>query len=164
MALALALGVTAPATSATATSPPGATSKSTDDAYVKADSTIVSPKVSGYLAEVLVGDNEPVKAGQLLARIDDRDFRTALDQAHADVAASEAAVRNLDAQIALQQPMIEQGTADVAAAEANLQFAQEEQARYDGLMKSGSGTVQRAQQTDAALREKIAQLQHGKSG
>jgi membrane fusion protein, multidrug efflux system len=138
--------------------------ESTDDAYVQADSTIVSPKVSGYIAEVLVGDNQPVKAGQLLARIDDRDFRTALDQAHADVAASEAAVRNFDAQIALQQPMIEQQTADVAAADANLQFAQQEQARYDGLMKSGSGTIQRAQQTDAALREKIAQLQHGKSG
>ena len=53
--------------------------ESTDDAYVKADSTIVSPKVSGYLADVLVGDNQAVKAGQLLARIDDRDFRTALD-------------------------------------------------------------------------------------
>jgi membrane fusion protein, multidrug efflux system len=138
--------------------------ESTDDAYVKADSTIVSPKVSGYLAEVLVGDNEPVKAGQLLARIDDRDFKTAFDQAHADVDASEASIRNLDAQIALQQPLIEQGTADVAAAEANLKFAQEERARYDDLMKSGSGTVQRAQQTDAALREKIAQLQHSKSG
>jgi membrane fusion protein (multidrug efflux system) len=138
--------------------------ESTDDAYVKADSTIISPKVSGYIAQVLVGDNQPVKAGQVLARIDDRDFKAALDQAHADVAASEAAVRNLDAQIALQQPIIEQGTADVAAAEANLKFAQEEQARYDGLMKTGSGTIQRAQQTDAALREKIAQLQHGKSG
>jgi membrane fusion protein (multidrug efflux system) len=138
--------------------------QTTDDAYVKADSTIVSPKISGYLAEVLVGDNQPVKAGQLLARIDDRDFRTALEQARADVAGSEAAVRNLDAQIALQQPLIEQGTADVAAAEANLQFASEEQARYEGLMKSGSGTVQRAQQSDAALREKTAQLQHGRSG
>src|SRR5712671_6810885 len=138
--------------------------ESTDDAYVKADSTIVSPKVSGYIGEVLVGDNQPVKAGQLLARIDDRDFRAALNQADADVAAAEAAVRNLDAQIALQQPLIEQGTADVAAAEATLKFAQEEQARYDGLMKSGSGTIQRAQQTDAALREKTAQLQHGKSG
>ena len=138
--------------------------ESTDDAYVKADSTIVSPKVSGYLAEVLVGDNEPVKSGQLLARIDDRDFRTALDQARADVAGSEAEVRNLDAQIALQQPVIEQGTADIAAAEANLQFAQEEQTRSGELLKSGSGTVQRAQQTNAALREKIAQLQHGKSG
>ena len=138
--------------------------ESTDDAYVKADSTIIAPKVSGYIAQVLVGDNQPVKAGQLLARIDDRDFRAALGQADADVAAAEAAVRNLDAQIALQQPLIEQGTADVAAAEATLQFAQEEQARYDGLMKSGSGTLQRAQQTDAALREKTAQLQHGKSG
>ena len=138
--------------------------ESTDDAYVKADSTIIAPKVSGYIAQVLVGDNQPVKAGQLLARIDDRDFRAALGQADADVAAAEAAVRNLDAQIALQQPLIEQGTADVAAAEATLQFAQEEQTRYDGLMKSGSGTIQRAQQTDAALREKTAQLQHGKSG
>ena len=138
--------------------------ESTDDAYVKADSTIISPKVSGYIAQVLVGDNQPVKAGQLLAEIDDRDFRAALAQADADVAASEAAVRNLDAQIALQQPIIEQGTADVAAAEANLKFAQEEQARYDGLMKTGSGTVQRAQQTDAALRASTAQLQHAKSG
>ena len=55
--------------------------ESTDDAYVKADSTIIAPKVSGYIAEVLVGDNQPVKAGQVLARIDDRDFRAALDQA-----------------------------------------------------------------------------------
>jgi membrane fusion protein, multidrug efflux system len=138
--------------------------ESTDDAYVKADSTIVSPKVSGYIAQVLVGDNQPVKAGQLLADIDDRDFRAALAQAHADVEASEAAVRNLDAQLALQQPIIEQGTADVAAADANLKFAQEEQARYEGLMKSGSGTVQRAQQTDAALRASSAQLQHSRSG
>jgi len=138
--------------------------ESTDDAYVKADSTIISPKVSGYIARVVVGDNQPVKSGQLLAEIDDRDFRAALAQADADVAASEAAVRNLDAQLALQQPVIEQGTADVAAAEANLKFAQEEQARYDGLMKTGSGTVQRAQQTDAALRAGTAQLQRAKSG
>jgi membrane fusion protein (multidrug efflux system) len=164
LALALMLGAAAAAAFGYDYLTTGRYLESTDDAYVKADSTIVSPKVSGYIAQVLVGDNEPVKAGQLLAQIDDRDFRTALDQAHADVAASEAAVRNLDAQIALQQPMIAQETADVAGAEANLQFAEEEQARYDGLMKTGSGTVQRAQQTDAALREKVAQLQHGKSG
>jgi membrane fusion protein (multidrug efflux system) len=164
LALVLALGAAGAADFGYGYLTTGRYLESTDDAYVKADSTIVSPKVSGYIAEVLVGDNQPVKAGQLLAHIDDRDFRTALDQARADVAASEAAVRNLDAQISLQQPLIEQGTADVAAAEATLQFAQEEQARYDGLMKTGSGTIQRAQQTDAALREKAAQLQHGKSG
>jgi membrane fusion protein, multidrug efflux system len=164
LALMLALGVAGAADFGYGYFTTGRYLESTDDAYVKADSTIVSPRVSGYLAEVLVGDNQPVTAGQLLARIDDRDFKTALDQAHADVAAAEASVRNLDAQIALQQPVIEQETAGIAAAEANLQFAREEQSRYDGLMKSGSGTVQRAQQTDAALREKVAQLQHGKSG
>src|SRR5882757_10685968 len=164
LALALALGIAAAADFGYGYATTGRYLETTDDAYVKADSTIISPKVSGYIAEVQVGDNEKVKAGQLLARIDDRDFKAALDQAHADVDASEAAVRNLDAQISLQAPIIEQGTADVAAAEANLQFAQEEQARYDGLMKTGSGTIQRAQQTDAALREKTAQLQHGKSG
>src|SRR5436305_5070498 len=138
--------------------------ETTDDAYVKADSTIISPKVSGYISQVLVGDNEKVEAGQLLARIDDRDFKAALNQAHANVAASEAAVRNLNAQIELQEPLIQQQAAAADAAEANLKFAQEERARYDDLMKSGSGTIQRAQQTDAALRALTAQLQQSKAG
>jgi membrane fusion protein (multidrug efflux system) len=163
LALVLALGVAGAADFGYGYLTTGRYLESTDDAYVKADSTIISPKVSGYISQVLVEDNQPVKAGQLLARIDDRDLRTALDQAQADVAGSEAAVRNLDAQIALQQPIIEQSTADITAAEANLKFAREEQTRYDDLMKSGSGTIQRAQQTDAALREKAALLQHGKS-
>ncbi|WP_027526172.1 HlyD family secretion protein [Bradyrhizobium sp. Ec3.3] len=138
--------------------------ETTDDAYVKADSTVIAPKVSGYIAEVLVADNEPVKAGQVLARIDDRDFKTALNQAKADIAASEAAVKNLDAQIELQQPLIQQQAAEVDATEAGLKFAQQERARYDELMRSGSGTIQRAQQTDAALRSQTAQLQQGKAG
>jgi membrane fusion protein, multidrug efflux system len=164
LALALALGVAGAADFGYGYLTTGRYLEATDDAYVKADSTIVAPKVSGYIADVLVSDNEKVKAGQLLARIDDRDFRTALAQAKADVAASEAAVRNLDAQIELQQPVIQQQAAEVDAAEANLKFAQEERARYDVLMKSGSGTVQRAQQTDAALRAQTAQLQQGKAG
>jgi len=138
--------------------------ETTDDAYVKADSTIIAPKVSGYIAEVLVSDNEGVKAGQVLARIDDRDFRTALKQAQADVAAAEAAIRNLDSQIELQQPLIQQQAAEVEGAEANLKFAQEERSRYDDLMKSGSGTIQRAQQTDAALRAQTAQLLQSQAG
>jgi membrane fusion protein (multidrug efflux system) len=138
--------------------------ETTDDAYVRADSTIVAPKVSGYIAEVLVSDNESVKAGQVLARIDDRDFRTALKQAKADVAAAEAAIRNLDSQMQLQQPLIQQQAAEVEGAEANLKFAQEERSRYDDLMKSGSGTIQRAQQTDAALRAQTAQLLQSQAG
>jgi membrane fusion protein (multidrug efflux system) len=138
--------------------------ETTDNAYVKADSTIIAPKVSGYIGEVLVVDNEPVKAGQVLARIDDRDFKTTLKQAQADVAASEAAVKDLNAQIELQEPLIQQQAAEVDATEATLKFAQQERARYDDLMKSGAGTVQRAQQTDAALRSQTAQLEQGKAG
>jgi membrane fusion protein, multidrug efflux system len=164
LALALTLGVAGAADFGYGYLTTGRYLETTDDAYVKADSTIVAPKVSGYIADVLVGDNEKVRAGQLLARIDDRDFKTALTQAGADVAASEAAVRNLDAQIELQQPVIQQQAAEVDAADANLKFAQQERARYDELMKSGSGTVQRAQQTDAALRAQTAQLQQGKAG
>ncbi|MGY4330715.1 membrane fusion protein (multidrug efflux system) [Bradyrhizobium sp. LB7.2] len=164
LALAAALGVAAATDFGHYYLTTGRYLETTDDAYVKADSTIIAPKVSGYIAQVLVNDNQPVTAGQLLAKIDDRDFRAALSQAQADVAAADAAVRNLDAQIALQQPIIEQGAADIAAADANLKFAREEQVRYDGLMKTGSGTVQRAQQTDAALRASNAQLQHAKAG
>ena len=50
----------------------------TDDAYVAADNTLIAPRVSGYVREVLVADNQPVKAGQVLARIDDQDFQAAL--------------------------------------------------------------------------------------
>jgi membrane fusion protein, multidrug efflux system len=164
LGLALALGVAGAADLGYGYLTTGRYLVSTDDAYVKADSTIIAPKVSGYIAEVLVGDNEKVKAGQPLARIDDRDFRAALKQAQADVAASEAAVKNLNAQIELQQPLIDQQAAEVEAAGANLNFAQQERIRYDELMKSGSGTVQRAQQTDAALRAQTAQLQQAKSG
>ena len=164
LALAVALGIAAAADFGHYYLSTGRYLETTDDAYVKADSTIIAPKVSGYIAQVLVGDNQPVKAGQVLAQIDDRDFRTALAQAKADVAASEAAVRNLDAQIELQEPLIQQQAAEVDAASANLKFAQEERTRYDELMKSGAGTIQRAQQTDAALRSQTAQLQQGKAG
>ncbi|WP_024510569.1 HlyD family secretion protein [Bradyrhizobium sp. ARR65] len=163
LVLALTLGVAAAADLGYGYLTTGRYLETTDDAYVKADSTIVAPKVSGYIAEVAVSDNEPVKAGQLLARIDDRDFKASLNQAQADVAASEAAVRNLDAQIELQQPIIQQQEAEVDAADANLKFAQQERTRYDDLMKTGAGTVQRAQQTDAALRASAAQLQQGKA-
>lgn len=137
---------------------------STDDAYVKADYTTVAPKVSGYIAEVLVEDNQKVESGQVLARIDDRDFRAALDQVRADVAAAQAQIRNLDAQLQLQQSLIAQAQAETTAAEAGLKFAEAEQNRYRDLMQTGFGSVQRAQQTDAALREKLAQLQRSRAG
>ena len=137
--------------------------ESTDNAYVQADYTTVAPKISGYVTAVLVEDNQKVKAGQVLARIDDRDFRVALDQANADVEAAEATLRNLDAQIAQQQSVIDQTDADIAAAQAALTFAKADNARYSALVKTGYGTVQRAQQAETALKEKTAQFEHDRA-
>jgi membrane fusion protein, multidrug efflux system len=131
---------------------------STDDAYVTADSTIVAPKVSGYVAKVLVEDNQPVTAGEVLARIDDRDFRAALDQARADVTAAVASVQNFGAEINLQGAEIAQAKAQIASTQASLTFAEADAERYRDLMKTGAGTVQRAQQTEATRAESSAQL------
>jgi membrane fusion protein (multidrug efflux system) len=118
---------------------------STDDAYIQADNTTIAPKVSGYVAEVLVGDNEPVKAGQTLARIDDRDFRVALDQAKADVAAASAAIGIKQASIEAQQSAIEYARAAIRVDEANSAFADQDDKRYATLATSGYGSVQNAQ-------------------
>ncbi|RAZ92455.1 HlyD family secretion protein [Mesorhizobium hawassense] len=133
--------------------------ESTDDAYLKADYTTVAPKISGYIAAVLVHDNQAVETGQVLARIDDRDFRAALAQADADVKAAEAAVRNLDAQIALQHSLIEQAKATVAATQASLTFASADADRYTTLAKSGTGTAQKAEASRAQADQLVAGLQ-----
>ena len=118
---------------------------STDDAYVKADNTTVAPKVSGYLHEVLVGDNERVKAGQVLARIDDRDFKVSLEQAKADVAAAEAAISSKRAQLDVQQAIIDAAKATLDVDTANATFATQENKRYTDLAATGYGSVQNAQ-------------------
>src|SRR5216683_1674105 len=122
---------------------------STDDAYVKADNTTVAPKVSGYLHEVLVGDNERVKAGQVLARIDERDFRVALDQAKADVAAARAAIASKQAQLGVQQAVIDAAKATVDVDKATVTFAAQENKRYTDLAATGFGSVQNAQQAQS---------------
>src|SRR5271165_5168140 len=88
---------------------------STDDAYVQAHSVLISPKVSGYISEVPVDDNHAVKAGQVIARIDPRDYLTALDQARANVAAAQASIETLNQQIAQQRLVVEQDRQQVAS-------------------------------------------------
>ena len=124
---------------------------STDDAYVQADNTTVAPKVSGYLDRVLVGDNERVKAGQTLAHIDDRDFRTALDQSKADVAAAEADIASKRAALETQQSIIEAAKATIAVDQANQTYAEQDDKRYASLAATGAGSVQNAQQAASRI-------------
>jgi membrane fusion protein, multidrug efflux system len=124
---------------------------STDDAYVQADNTTIAPKVSGYLSEVLVGDNERVKAGQVLARVDPRDFAVVLDQAGADVAAARAAITSKEAQLGVQQAVIDAATATVDVDQATANFAAQENKRYTDLASTGYGSVQNAQQAQSRI-------------
>src|ERR1700722_2537873 len=129
--------------------------ESTDDAYVQADSTIIAPKVSGYLSEVLVEDNQPVKAAQPLAKIDDRDYVASLDQAKADVATAQADIDNVTATLLQQQAIIAQARATVAVDQANLTYAEQENARFSSLAKIGGASLEVAQQ--AASKRDTAQ-------
>jgi len=132
---------------------------STDDAYVRAHSVLISPKVSGYIAEVPVDDNQAVKAGQVLARIDPRDYQTALDQAHANVAAAQASIETLNQQIHQQRLAVAQAGAQVAADQAATVYAQQNFERYTELARTGYGPVQMAQQSTADIRQRQAALQ-----
>ena len=94
-----------------------------------------------------VTDNQHVNAGDLLAKIDERDYVIAVDQANAQVAVAQANIDNIQAQIDSQHEQVNQAQAQVEQAKAQLQFAQEEEARAKDLVEKGAGTVQREQQT-----------------
>ncbi|GLH79572.1 hemolysin secretion protein D [Bradyrhizobium sp. SSBR45G] len=132
--------------------------ETTDDAFIAARQFSIAPKISGYITSVPVTDNQRVKAGDVIARIDDRDYRTALAQAAAQVRSAEAAIHNIDAQIDVQQAQITAGQAQVEQAQASLTFAEQQAQRYQDLARTGSGTVQNEQQYNSQLRQQKAAL------
>jgi membrane fusion protein, multidrug efflux system len=133
--------------------------ESNDDAFIDARQFAIAPKVSGYVTDVPVTDNQHVAAGAVIARIDPRDYRIALDRAKAQLAAAEAGVRNLEAQIAAQQAQTGARRAQVRQSAAALRFAQEEAARSQELAQHGAGTVQREQQASSTLQQEQARRQ-----
>src|SRR5689334_10341894 len=137
--------------------------ESTDDAYVQADYTTIAPKVSGYIADVKVEDNQPVKAGDVLAVIDDRDFRTALAQAKADVASAKADVDNIAAQLEEQQSVIQQAEAAIDADQAGVKFAQQDYTRYHNLTAQKVTSVQDEQRAQTVLQQQSAALQRDRA-
>ncbi|GLK88692.1 HlyD family secretion protein [Pseudomonas turukhanskensis] len=125
--------------------------QSTDDAYIRADSVLISPRLPGQITKVAVEDNQAVKAGQLLAEIDDRDYRVAQAAAAANVLAAKAQLLNLQATIERQAAVIDQAEATTRATAASLKFAQANAQRYLNLSNSGAGTQQERQKADAEL-------------
>ena len=153
--------------------------ETTDDAYVRADWVALSPRVAGYVAKVEVADDQPVKAGDILVRLQGRDYRARLDQARAGVAEAQAALAAARAsqQVAAErinqrQQAIQQAEAAVSSATAEQQRSALDVRRYRGLVRDDAATAQRleaasAQATQAqaallgaqaALREQRSQL------
>jgi membrane fusion protein, multidrug efflux system len=127
--------------------------ESTDDAYAGGNVTPVAPHVAGFVAQILVTDNQHVRAGELLIRLDARDFRAALDHAQAVTDQRQAALAALEAKHVLQQAMISQAEADLNAKAAHATFADADAVRYRELASTTFGTRQNAERALAADQE-----------
>ena len=129
---------------------------STDNAYVQQDMVSVAPEVQGVVTEVFVRENQRVRHGQLLFRIDARPFRIALAQAEAQIAAAQVQVNQLSTQSA--------GTgADIAGAQANLSYQQREFDRLQELMRQGWITRSRYDEAQHDLEEARQRLANARN-
>ena len=136
----------------------------TDNAYVRGRVTVISPQVNGYVTRVAVQDYAEVKAGQILATIDDRIYRARVAQAEANVAAQEAALRNSSqAQSSRETATLSQDAA-IATAKAQLERAQADMRRADTLVADGSISTRERDQTLAVLASSEAAVRQAEAG
>lgn len=123
---------------------------STDNAYVRGDVTSMAPKVAGYVMAVEVKDNQTVRAGDVLFRIDDRDYRARLAQAVANVEATEARLNNVDAETLLQRALVRQAEAQKLAVIAELSLATRASERRRELIRSSAVSQAQVDESEAA--------------
>jgi membrane fusion protein (multidrug efflux system) len=122
---------------------------STDNAAVQADIATIAPKLSGYVAEVAVTDNQTVKRGQVLMTLDTSDIAPRVEQARATVEAKRAAIKNIDAKLTWQHSMISQAQASVTSAQADATRGVKDMARYQRLARTGFASSQKLETTRA---------------
>lgn len=123
---------------------------STDNAYVRGDVTSLAPKVAGYVTAVEVEDNQAIRAGDILFRIDDRDYCARLAQAEANVEAAQARLTNVDAETQLQHALIRQAEAQKRSAVAELNLATKASDRRRELIRSRTVSQAQVDESDAA--------------
>src|ERR1700756_3813625 len=137
--------------------------ESTDDAYVGGDITVIAPKVAGFIEEVAVTDNQRVNAGDLLVKLDDRDYRAALARAEAAAEAQQATLANLEATRRLQLGIIAQAHAGVVAADAEVTRTHDDEARFRDLSAHSAASTQVFQKASADYKEAAAQAQKSRA-
>ena len=130
--------------------------ESTDDAYVGGDVTVIAPKVAGFISELAVLDNQQVHAGDLLLRLDNRDYQAVLARADAAVAIQQATLANLDATRRLQKAIVAQAQAEIASSDAETSRAHDDQTRYHDLVAKSVVSVQSYQQADTTYKQDLA--------
>jgi membrane fusion protein, multidrug efflux system len=130
--------------------------ETTDDAYVGGDITVIAPKVSGFIASVAVADNQTVHAGDVLVKLDDRDYVAARARAVAAVSAQQASLANLAATRHLQEALIAQARAGITSADAEIDRTREDQTRYRHLQALSAVSLQSSQKADADYKDAIA--------
>ncbi|MDA9545117.1 multidrug transporter [Bradyrhizobium sp. CCBAU 45321] len=123
----------------------------TDNAYIRGEMTSLAPKAAGYVTAVEVQDNQTVRAGDVLFRIDDRDYRARLAQAEANVEAAQARLTNVDAEIQLQHALIRQAEAQRLASVAEMNLARKASDRRRELIRTNAISQAQVDESDAAL-------------
>ena len=137
--------------------------QSTDDAYLQADLTPISAKVAGYIRALPVQDFERVRAGQLLAEIVDDDYRAAVAQINAGIAAASAQVEAIKAQRSLQDANVRAAKATVDSIEANVEQNNRDLARQERLLKTGSSSTEAGEKLQTAHAQLAAQLDQARA-
>src|SRR5499427_7405033 len=129
---------------------------STDDAYVRANNTILGARVAGHIAAILPADNSLVHAGDVIFRIDDGDYKIAVDAARTKIATQQATIDRIGRQVAAQTSAVEQAQANLASAEAGLKRAGLEYERQQSLSTKGFASHAIFEQSEAARDQGIA--------
>ncbi|XAZ22994.1 HlyD family secretion protein [Sinorhizobium sp. B11] len=134
---------------------------STDDAYIEGDIATISPKVTGYVAKVNVVANQEVKAGEVLATLDNGDYQNALDQANAQIETEQLSLSRIDAQIEGAKASLVQAQAQKTALEATVRGAEIKQKRQSDLQAKSVGTTADLDDANTALDQAKANLAGG---
>lgn len=133
--------------------------ESTDDAYIQSDAITVAPKISGYVDRVFVAENQSVKAGDPLVKIDPRDYSAQAAQARAQIDVAGANAAGVVAQIDEQYAAIEQARAQYAAAQIEADHAAHEVSRYRPLAATGAATQEQVSQLETQASQARARAQ-----
>ena len=132
---------------------------STDDAYVGAKSATLSPKVSGYIRDIAVADNARVALGDVIAHIDDGDYRLAVQTARDQIAVQHAAIERLGQQVTAQGAVVDQTRAQLASAKASATRADLELKRQQDLAGRQVSSKQSLEQAQATYDQAVASVQ-----